>query len=93
METNYYLKYQQQEAKSDTPSLFIFLIDQSGSMSGSAIRIVSEAILIFLQSLTKGSYFQLIGFGSTFKKINDKPVEYNKDNVKNTMDITFKRNF
>ena len=87
METNYYLKYQQQEAKSDTPSLFIFLIDQSGSMSGSAIRIVSEAILIFLQSLTKGSYFQLIGFGSTFKKINDKPVEYNKDNVKNTMDI------
>ena len=87
MEANYYLKYQQQEAKSDTPSLFIFLIDQSGSMSGSAIRIVSEAILIFLQSLTKGSYFQLIGFGSTFKKINDKPVEYNKDNVKNTMDI------
>ena len=27
IETNYYLKYQQQEAKADTPSLFIFLID------------------------------------------------------------------
>ena len=87
MEANYYLKYQQQEAKTDTPSLFIFLIDQSGSMSGSAIRIVSEAILIFLQSLTKGSYFQLIGFGSTFKKINEKPLEYNKENVKSTMNI------
>ena len=87
LETNYYLKYQQQEAKTDTPSLFIFLIDQSGSMAGSAIRIVSESILYFLQSLTKGSYFQLIGFGSTFKKINDKPLEYNKENVKNTMDI------
>ena len=87
IETNYYLKYQQQEAKADTPSLFIFLIDQSGSMAGSSIRIVSEAILMFLQSLTKGSYFQLIGFGSEFKKINDKPVEYNKENVKNTMDI------
>ena len=87
LETNYYLKYQQQEEKANTPSLFIFLIDQSGSMSGSAIRIVSEAILIFLQSLSKGSYFQLIGFGSTFKKINEKPLEYNKENVKNTMDI------
>ena len=87
LETNYYLKYQQQEAKTDTPSLFIFLIDQSGSMAGSSIRIVSESILYFLQSLTKGSYFQLIGFGSTFKKINDKPLEYNKENVKNTMDI------
>ena len=87
IETNYYLKYQQNETKLDTPSLFIFLIDQSGSMSGSSIRIVSEAIIIFLQSLTKGSYFQLIGFGSEFKKINDKPMEYNKENVKNTMDI------
>ena len=87
LETNYYLKYQQQEAKTDTPSLFIFLIDQSGSMAGSSIRIVSESILYFLQSLTKGSYFQLIGFGSTYKKINDKPLEYNKENVKNTMDI------
>ena len=86
-ETNYYLKYQQQDQKANTPSLFIFLIDQSGSMAGSSIRIVSEAILIFLQSLPKGSYFQLIGFGSNFKKINDKPLEYNKENVKNTMDI------
>ena len=74
LETNYYLKYQQQEEKANTPSLFIFLIDQSGSMSGSSIRIVSEAVLFFLQSLSKGSYFQLIGFGSEFKKINEKPL-------------------
>ena len=83
-ETNYYLKYQQQE-KTNTPSLFIFLIDQSGSMAGSSMRIVSEAILFFLQSLTKGSYFQLIGFGSSFNKINSKPVEYNKENVQSTV--------
>ena len=87
MESNYYLKYQQQEEKANNPSLFIFLIDQSGSMAGSSMRIVSESILFFLQSLSKGSYFQLIGFGSNFKKINDKPVEYNKENVKDTMDI------
>ena len=87
IETNYYLKYEQPEEKGDTPSLFIFLIDQSGSMSGSAIKIVSEAILIFLQSLPKGSYFQLIGFGSSFKKINPKPVEYTKENLKDTINI------
>ena len=83
---NYYSKYQSNE-KTETPSIFIFLIDQSGSMSGSAIRLVSESLLFFLQSLPKDSYFQLIGFGSTFKKINDKPLAYNKENVKSTMDI------
>ena len=83
---NYYAKYQSNE-KTETPSIFIFLIDQSGSMSGSAIRLVSESLLFFLQSLPKDSYFQLIGFGSTFKKINNKPLLYNKENVKNTMDI------
>ena len=83
---NYYEKYESNE-KTDTPSLFIFLIDQSGSMAGSSMRLVSESILFFLQSLPKDSYFQLIGFGSTFKKINDKPLLYNRENVKNTMDI------
>ena len=83
---NYYQKYQSNE-KTDTPSLFIFLIDQSGSMAGSSMRLVSESLLFFLQSLPKDSYFQLIGFGSTYKKINDKPLIYNKENVKYTMDI------
>ena len=83
---NYYQKYQSDQ-KTDTPSLFIFLIDQSGSMSGSPMRLVSESLLFFLQSLPKGSYFQLIGFGSSFKKINNEPLIYNKENVKYTMDI------
>ena len=86
LETDYYTKYQSNE-KADTPSLFIFLIDQSGSMAGSSMKLVNESLLFFLQSLPKNSYFQLIGFGSTFKKINDKPVIYNKENVKYTMDI------
>ena len=86
IDCNYYQKYQSTE-KTDTPSLFIFLIDQSGSMAGSSMKLVSESLLFFLQSLPKDSYFQLIGFGSTFKKINDKPVIYNKENVKYTMDI------
>ena len=86
MNINYSEKYENEE-KTDTPSLFIFLVDQSGSMAGSSIKLVSESLLFFLQSLPKDSYFQIIGFGSTFEKINDKPLLYNKENVKNTMDI------
>ena len=77
---NYYNKYQS-DVKTETPSLFIFLIDQSGSMSGKPIQLVSESLLFFLQSLPKDSYFQLIGFGSKYVKINDNPVLYNKENV------------
>jgi len=83
---NYYTKFQSNEI-TDTPSLFIFLIDQSGSMAGSSMRLVSESLLFFLQSLPKDSFFQLIGFGSTYKKINEKPLLYNRENVKSTMDI------
>ena len=81
---NYYTKYQSNE-KTDTPSLFIFLVDQSGSMSGSSIKLVRESLLFFLQSLPKDSYFQLIGFGSKFVKINSQPALYNKENVKYSM--------
>ncbi len=71
----------------DTPGLFIFLIDQSGSMSGESINLVKQALLIFIQSLPPNSYFQLIGFGSDFKYYNDTPVEYNKNNVENIIQV------
>jgi len=66
----------------EEPALFIFLVDQSGSMSGDPMKVVIESLLIFIQSLPKDSYFQIIGFGSDFEKYNNTPVEYNKDNIK-----------
>ena len=86
LNVNYYEKYHSNE-NLDTPSLFIFLVDQSGSMAGSSIKLVSESLLFFLQSLPKDSFFQLIGFGSSYKKINDKPLLYNKENVSSTMEV------
>ena len=71
----------------ETPGLFIFLIDQSGSMDGNSIELVKQALLIFIQSLPANSYFQLIGFGSDFKKYNEEPVIYNKENVENIINI------
>jgi len=83
---SYAAKYEENVAN-DTPGLFIFLIDQSGSMSGNAIKLVKRSLLLFIQSLPKESYFQLIGFGSDFKKYNEEPVIYNKENVNNIINI------
>jgi len=78
---SYYNSFQNNK-ENDTPGLFIFLIDQSGSMRGKSIELVKQALLLFIQSLPPKSYFQLIGFGSDFKYYNETPVEYNKENVK-----------
>ena len=83
---NYFNEYESNQIN-DNPSLFIFLIDQSGSMSGQPIKLVYESLLFFLQSLPKKSYFQLIGFGSDFKKINKTPQEYTKENVQLTKQL------
>ena len=83
---SYYTKYQE-NLMNDTPGLFIFLIDQSGSMRGNSIDLVKKALVLFMQSLPQKSYFQLIGFGSDFMKYNFIPIEYNKENVKSTLEI------
>ena len=70
-----------------SPSLFIFLLDQSGSMSGSSIKIACKALILFLQSIPIGSYYQIIGFGSEFVKYDDTPKEYNKENIKKSINI------
>ena len=83
---SYYLKYED-NIINETPGLFIFLIDQSGSMQGKSIELVRNALLLFIKSLPIGSYFQFIGFGSNYEKYNDKPVEYNEENVNYIINI------
>ena len=63
------------------PGLFIFLLDQSNSMKGNRIKIAKETLKIFLQSIPKDSYYQIIGFGTKYKKYNTNPVIYNKINI------------
>ena len=71
----------------EEPALFIFLVDQSGSMTGEPMKVVIESMLIFIQSLPKDSFFQIIGFGSNFEKYNKSPVEYNDKNIKEIVKI------
>ena len=81
-----YIELYQKNLINNYPSLFIFLIDQSGSMTGKPIDIVKESLLFFLQSLPKNSYYQLIGFGSTMKYISsEEPFEYTVENVEQTI--------
>ena len=47
---SYAAKYEE-NITNETPGLFVFLIDQSGSMSGKPIELVKKALLLFIQSL------------------------------------------
>ena len=67
------------------PGLYYFIIDQSGSMAGKPINLVIQTLKVFMQSLSKGSYYQLIGFGSDYKTYSDKPLSYTKENVNQTI--------
>ena len=76
-----------EEEKNKDNACYIFLLDQSGSMSGRRIDLCNKALLLFLQSLNEGCFFQLIGFGSRFEYYNQEPLEYNKENVSKLMDL------
>ena len=77
-------KYYSKKHLIEHPGVFIFLIDQSGSMSGEPINLVKEALTLLIQSLPKDSYYQLIGFGSEFKKYDNIPQNYTKKNIQST---------
>ena len=77
-----YIKLYQQNIINNNPSLFIFCLDQSGSMSGKSIKIAIQTLIFFLKSLPKNSFYHLIGFGSSFRYIHSEdPIEYTSENV------------
>ncbi|XP_045070181.1 von Willebrand factor A domain-containing protein 5A-like isoform X2 [Coregonus clupeaformis] len=66
---------------------FLFVVDRSGSMgcpmhngSGAQDRIGSarDTLLLLLKSLPMGCYFNVIGFGSSYKSFFPKSVEYSQ---------------
>ena len=85
----YALKEQNKEKKFSNlnPSLFIFLLDQSGSMKGHSMEVAKEALILFLQSLPAGSYYQIIGFSSGYKKYDKSPKKYTQNNIKQSIKL------
>lgn len=83
---NYIEKYDKNQIN-DFPGNFYFLIDQSGSMQGKSIDIAKEALILFLKSLPENSKYNIIGFGSRFIKYHPDALEYNGDNLNNSINI------
>ena len=69
------------KSESDTPKEFIFVLDRSGSMSGSNIKSAKEALLLFLKSLPETSYFDIISFGSSFQSFFGRSEKYTDVNL------------
>ena len=56
----------------------LFVVDRSGSMEGAYMKAAREALLLFLKSIPTGCLFNVIGFGSSYKCLFEKSVEYNQ---------------
>ena len=92
-ENNYIIHYRYKKEKEEeeklNPSLFIFLLDKIDRiMEGYKKEIVHKALLLFINSLPIGSYYQIIGFDTQCKvNVYDKiPKEKNNNNI-NMFDI------
>ncbi|XP_068934562.1 von Willebrand factor A domain-containing protein 5B1 [Petaurus breviceps papuanus] len=65
---------------------FIFLIDRSGSMSGSNINRVKDSLILILKSLMPTCLFNIIGFGSTFKTLFPSSQVYSEESLTTACD-------
>lgn len=74
---NFFPKFETKRAACE----FIFVIDRSGSMSGSYIKSARETLLLFLKSIPPGCCFNIIGFGSSYQVLFPDSVEYNQSNL------------
>ena len=63
------------------PSEFVFVIDCSGSMSGTNIQSAADTLITCVKSLPKGCYFNVIAFGSTFRQLFHTSTEYSKKSM------------
>nr|XP_058965422.1 von Willebrand factor A domain-containing protein 5A-like [Pocillopora verrucosa] len=66
---------------------FVFVVDRSWSMWGSKNDSARETLLLFIKSLPDGCYFNVVGFGSSYKTLFDKSVLYNDENLKKATDL------
>lgn len=74
---------------------FVFILDRSGSMSGSRIRVALEALELFIRSIPPNSKFNIVSFGSSHQLMYDKSVTYNNDNMQDAINKirSFKADF
>ena len=68
------------------PAEFYFVLDRSGSMSGSRISVAKEALKLFVRSIPPGSMFNVVSFGSKFKWLFRDVTYYDKTSFEYAID-------
>jgi hypothetical protein len=68
-----------------SPSEFVFVVDCSGSMSGSNIQIAADTLITCIKSLPAGCHFNVVAFGSTFRKLFHSSEVYSKANMESAI--------
>ncbi|KAH7112722.1 von Willebrand domain-containing protein [Dactylonectria macrodidyma] len=75
------------ELFTDLPTLdrcnseIIFLADRSGSMAGSKMNTLRDALGVFLKSIPGNCFFNLVSFGHNFASLWDTSRPYNQENL------------
>lgn len=54
---------------SEAPCEIIFVVDRSGSMGGPSIEEARNALQLCLRSLSEGTFFNIVGFGSNYEML------------------------
>lgn len=70
-----------------SPSEFVFVVDCSGSMSGSNIQIAADTLITCVKSLPAGAHFNVIAFGSTFRQLFHSSELYSESTMESA--VTF----
>lgn len=79
---NYFPDFSSAEAISE----LIFVIDRSGSMSGSFIAAAKETLMLFLKSIPDGCYFNIVGFGSRYSFLFKQSAPYDQTHLDQASD-------
>ena len=66
---------------------FIFVVDRSGSMSGSKMVQARKALLLFLRSSPVMCTFNVISFGSRFEALFPTPQPYNDETLQQATEL------
>lgn len=69
----------------NTQAEFLFVLDRSGSMSGSRMSKANEALILFLRSLPPSSMFNVISFGSSYDKLYPKSMQLTDQNLQDAI--------
>jgi hypothetical protein len=64
-----------------SPAELIFLVDRSGSMQGTSIAEVRNALSLCLRSLRPGCFFNIVGFGSSHESLFSESRPYDEESL------------